>query len=216
MISLGDITSFDVIVVVLFLLFIVRGTWIGFIRQVSFFLALIFSYMIAGQYTGSMMPYVGKFIENPKSVFFISFVLLFILGTIVFVLLGKILHLVMELTLTGWFDRLLGFMLGLVKAALVASFLYMIMSSGPSSAHELVEKSITSRYLAHGAAFVQQLINDPDLRQKFMPKAPAIPPEKESVQDSSQDSRQSDDNQQKSILDSYFFNDSPEKEDKNR
>ncbi|MDH3329742.1 MAG: CvpA family protein [Desulfobulbaceae bacterium] len=210
MISLGDITSFDVIVVVLFLLFIVRGTWIGFMRQLSFFLALVFSYMIAGQYTGQMMPYVGKFIENPKSVFFISFALLFIIGAIIFILLGKVLHLVMQLSLAGWFDRLLGLILGLVKAALVTSFLYMTMSSGPSSAHDLVKKSITSEYLTGGAAFVQQLLNDPELKQKFVPKAPAIPPEKKSAPDSSEDSRQTDEHLEKSFIDSHFFNDSRE------
>lgn len=210
MISFTDITSFDVIVVVLFLLFIVRGTWVGFIRQLSFFLALIFSYMIAGQYSGQMMPYIGKFIENPKSVFFISFVLLFILGAIVFILLGKVLHLVMQLTLAGWFDRLLGLILGFVKAVLVTSFLYMIMSSGPSSAHDLVKKSITSQYLAGGAAFVQQLLNDPELKQKFVPKAPAIPPEKESAPDSSEESRLTDEQQKKPFIDSHFFNDSRE------
>ena len=37
MIALSDITSFDVIVVLLFLLFLIRGTWIGFMRQLAFF-----------------------------------------------------------------------------------------------------------------------------------------------------------------------------------
>jgi membrane protein required for colicin V production len=184
MLSLSDITSFDVIVVVLFLLFLARGTWIGFMRQVSFFLALVFSYMLAGEYTAGIMPYVGKFIENPKLVFFISFLLLFIAGALIFILLGKVLHLVMQVTFVGWFDRLLGFFLGLVKGVLVASFLYMIMSSGPSSAHELVKKSVSSQFLAKGAAVIQQFISDPELRQKFLPKTPAIPPEEKNVPDS--------------------------------
>jgi len=178
MISLSDITSFDVIIVVLFLLFAVRGAWIGFMRQLAFFLALVLSYMLAGLLSGDLMPYVDKFVENPKAVFFISFGALFIFGAIVLFLLGKVLGLVMQITLTDWFDRLLGLLLGMVKAALVASFLYMIMSSGPPSAHELVKKSVTSSYLAQGAAFVQQLINDPALRKHFLPKEPAILPEK--------------------------------------
>ena len=43
--TLSDITSFDVIVVLLFLLFIIRGTWIGFMRQLAIFLALIGSFL---------------------------------------------------------------------------------------------------------------------------------------------------------------------------
>jgi len=177
MISLNDITSFDVIIVLLFLLFVIRGTWIGFLRQVAVFLALIGSYLLAGEYTGQMMPYVEQVIENPKAVFFISFGLLFILGCIFFLLLGKVLRLVMEFSLVAWFDRVLGFMLGVVKGILVTSFLYMVMSSSVISANELLTKSFTSQYLEHGAKFIQNIINDPEMRELFKPKAPAIGPE---------------------------------------
>lgn len=174
MISLNDITSFDVIIVLLFLLFVIRGTWIGFMRQVAVFLALIGSYLLAGEYTGRMMPYVEQFIENPKAVFFISFGLLFILASIFFLLFGKVLRLVMELSLVAWFDRVLGFMLGMVKGVFVTSFLYMVMSSSVISANELLTKSLTSQYLEHGATFIQKTINDPEMRDLFLPKAPAI------------------------------------------
>jgi membrane protein required for colicin V production len=199
MISLSDITSFDVIVVVLFLLFVVRGTWIGFMRQLAFFLALALSYILAGQLSGELMQYVGKFVENSKAVFFINFGLLFLCGAVAMILLGKVLGLVMQVTLTGWFDRVLGFLLGLVKGALVASFLFMVMSSGPSSAHELVRKSVTSVYLARGAAFVQQLISDPALREHFLPKKPAILPEKKPSAESP--------GERESFIDSHFFKD---------
>jgi membrane protein required for colicin V production len=174
MIALSDITSFDVIVVLLFLLLLIRGTWIGFMRQVAFFLALIVSYLLAGQYTGQLMPYVGGFIESPKAVFFVSFGLLFLLGGFVLVLLGKVLSLVMEVSLVSWFDRMLGFLLGLVKAIFVTSFLYMAMSSSMISANELLENSLTSPYLARGAEMVRRIITDPELRNLFLTKLPAI------------------------------------------
>lgn len=207
MISLSDITSFDVIVVVLFLLFMIRGAWIGFMRQLSFFLALILSYLIAGQYTGRLMPFVGNFIENPKFVFFISFLLLFLVGTVLLILLGKLLSLVVQLTLAGWFDKVLGFALGVFKGILVASFLYMIMSSGPSSAHDLVQKSFTSRYLAEGAAMIHQLINDVELRERFLPKAPAIPAENKPEGDSPEPGKVDTRPTEKSFIDSHFFKD---------
>jgi membrane protein required for colicin V production len=174
MIAISDITSFDVIVVLLFLLFLIRGTWIGFMRQLAFFLALVGSYLLAGQFTGQMMPHVGKFIENPKAVFFISFGLLFLLGAIVLVLLGKMLSLVMEVALVSWFDRTLGFLLGLAKGVFVTSFLYMVMSSSMISANGLLEKSLTSPYLARGAEVVRRIIADPELKKLFLTKVPAI------------------------------------------
>ena len=177
MISLSDITSFDVIVVLIFLLFIIRGTWIGFMRQAAIFLALIGSYLLAGSCTGFMMPHVNKFIANPKAVFFINFTLLFIFGAIFLFLTAKILRLVMEVTMTVWFDRLLGMILGLFKGVFVTSILYMAMSSSLVSSNELLKKSLTSPFLTHGADFVQQLIKDNDLRKLFLPKEPSILPE---------------------------------------
>ena len=177
MISLSDITSFDVIVVLIFLLFIIRGTWIGFMRQVAVFLALIGSYLLAGSYTGLMMPHVSKFIENPKVVFYISFILLFVLGSVFMFLTGKVLRLVMEVTMAVWFDRTLGMILGLIKAVFVTSILYMAMSSSLVSSNELLKKSLSSPFLAQGAEFVQQLIEDNDLRKIFLPKEPIVVPE---------------------------------------
>jgi membrane protein required for colicin V production len=177
MISLSDITSFDVIVVLIFLLFIIRGTWIGFMRQFAVFLALIASYLLAGSYTGLMMPHVSTFIANPKVVFYISFALLFVLGSVFMFLTGKVLRLVMEVTMAGWFDRTLGMVLGLMKAIFVTSILYMAMSSSLVSSNELLKKSLTSPFLAQGAEFVQQVIKDNELRMLFLPKEPAIIPE---------------------------------------
>ena len=175
MISLSDITSFDVIVVLIFLLFIIRGTWIGFMRQLAVFLSLIGSYLLAGTYTGFMMPHVSKFIDNPKVVFYISFFLLFALGSVFMILTGKVLRLVVEVTMAVWFDRILGMFLGLFKAVFVTSILYMAMSSSLVSSNELLKKSLTSPFLVQGAEFVQQMIEDNDLRKIFLPKEPAIP-----------------------------------------
>ncbi len=175
MISLADITSFDVIVALILMVFVVRGAWIGFMRQLAAFLALVGSYWLAGRYSRELMPYVGKFIENPKLVFLVSFGLLFFLSALLFILAGKVLHRVMEISLLGWFDRFLGFLLGAVKGAVLASLLYMFLASSLSASNDLLKKSISSGYLAQGADILHQLIADPQLQELFLPRVPAIP-----------------------------------------
>ncbi len=175
MISLADITSFDVIVALILIVFVVRGAWIGFMRQLAAFLALVGSYWLAGSYSRELMPYVGKFIENPKLVFLVSFGLLFFLSALLFILAGKVLHRVMEISLLGWFDRFLGFLLGAVKGAVLASLLYMFLASSLSASNDLLKKSISSEYLARGADILHQLIADPHLQELFLPRVPAIP-----------------------------------------
>ncbi len=174
MISFHNFNSFDIVVAVIFLFFVVRGGWIGFMRQLAAFLALVGSYWIAGRYTTLLMPYVDDFIRNPKMVFFASFALLFCVSGLLFILGGKVLHKVMEITLLGWFDRFLGIILGAAKALVVASFLYMVLASSLSASNDLLKKSFTSPYLSQGAAVLHQLIQDPQLRKQFIPKKPAI------------------------------------------
>ncbi len=174
MISLNNFNSFDIIIGLIFLFFIVRGGWIGFMRQLAAFLALVGSYWIAGRYSHQLMPYVSDFIQNPKLVFFASFALLFCVSALLFILGGKVLHKVMEITLLGWFDRFLGVVLGAFKALVLASFLYMVLASSLSASNDLLKKSMSSPYLAQGAAILHQLIQDPQLQKYFIPKKPAI------------------------------------------
>lgn len=174
MISFGDLTAFDVIIAFIFLFFILRGVWIGFMRQLAAFLALVGSYWLAGEYSGQLMPYVSQFVEDPKALFLASFALMFIVSAIVFILAGKVLRRVMEITLLGWFDRFLGLLLGAVKGGVVSVLLFMILASTLSASNTLLRSSITTPYLKQGADIFRQVIGDPHVRSLFVPKEPAI------------------------------------------
>jgi membrane protein required for colicin V production len=175
MISLADITSFDVIVLVIVLVFIIRGVWIGFMRQLAAFLALVGSYWLAGRYSNQLMPYVDNFVDNPKLIFLVSFGLLFLISAVLFILARKVLRRVMEITLLGWFDRFLGLLLGGFKGVVVASLLYMFLASSLSASNDLLKQSLSSSYLAQGADILRTLIQDPEVQKYFSVKELAIP-----------------------------------------
>lgn len=171
----ATLTWLDLIVAVIFLYFILRGAWTGFMRQLAALLALAGSYVIAAQYTAELIPYTKRFIDNPKLVFLISFICLFFAAALLFSLLGRVMHRLMQLTLLGWFNRLLGISLGALKAALLASLLYMVLASTLSATNTVLSKSLTAPYLRQGAQLLQALINDPKLRAYFTENTPAIP-----------------------------------------
>jgi membrane protein required for colicin V production len=172
--TLNELTYFDLVVAFLFLLFLVRGLWIGFVRQLAAFFALVGGYYLAGQYADTILPYTERFVDNPKWTFLVSFVLIFLAAALAFTLLGKILHRFMQITLMGWLDRLSGMVLGGVKAAVVASLIYMFLASSLSATNELLRKSYSSPYRKQGSALLQSLIDDPRLRKYFVQKEPAI------------------------------------------
>ena len=175
--TLNDLTSFDLVVVFMALVFLIRGAWIGFMRQLGAFIALVGSYYLAGQYADRILPFTEQWVDNPKLTFLVSFVLVFAVAALVFTLVGKVLQRLLRISLLGWLDRCAGIALGGVKAGVVASLLYMVLASTLSTTNELLRKSFTNPYLKQGAELLQSLIDDPRLRKYFLPKEPAIPPE---------------------------------------
>lgn len=171
----ATITWLDLIVAVIFLYLILRGAWTGFMRQLAALLALAGSYVIAAQYTAALIPYTKRFVDNPKLVFLISFICLFFAAALLFSLLGRVMHRLMQITLLGWFNLLLGISLGALKAALLASLLYMVLASTLSATNTVLSQSLTAPYLRQGAQLLQALINDPKLRAYFTENTPAIP-----------------------------------------
>ena len=172
--TFNDLTYFDLAVAFIFFFFLTRGAWIGFMRQLAAFFALVGSYYLAGQYAAEFTPLTERFVDNPKLTFIITFAGIFLAAALVFTLIGKVLHRVMQITLLGWFDRLLGLALGGVKAMVIASLLYMFLAASLSTTNDLLRRSWSSPYLKVGATALQALIDDPRLRQYFQQKEPAI------------------------------------------
>ncbi len=172
--SFNDITPFDYIIGLIFLIFMIRGVWVGFLRQLTTFLALVGSYWVSAQYSSQLMPYIQPFLGDPKLVFLASFGAMFMVSALVFILAGKVLHRVMEITLLGWFDRVVGLLFGVLKAAITVVLLYMVMASSLSPSNHLFQGSITVPWLEEGAILVRDVIQDPDVKKAFMPRKPAI------------------------------------------
>jgi membrane protein required for colicin V production len=172
--TFSDLTYFDLVIAFIFLFFLLRGLWIGFMRQLAAFFALVGSYYLAGQYASQFLPFTERFVDNPKLTFLVSFAIIFLISAIAFALIGRVLHRIMQVTLLGWLDRISGVFLGGVKAAVVASLLYMFLASSLSATNELLRKAYFSPYLKQGAEVLQSLIDDPGLRKNFLQKEPAI------------------------------------------
>ncbi|WP_028580756.1 CvpA family protein [Desulfogranum japonicum] len=172
--SLPHFSYFDIIVVLLMLFFLVRGLWVGFMRQLAAFFGLIGGYLLAARYHGFVAPFAERYIENPKVIFLVCFCCVFLLAAIAFGLLGKLLRKVMEISLLGWFDRALGGALGVVKGFIVASLVYMFVASSLSATNGMLRKSLSAPYLQLGAEQLQILINDPRLKEYLRIKEPAI------------------------------------------
>ncbi len=171
---LPGITGFDVLAFLTFLAFLVRGIWIGFIRQISSLVAMIGGFALAGYFDNEFYRFIRPYIENSHTAFLITYILLFVAFFFLIKLVGFGLKKVMDVSLTAWFDRTIGGLFGVVKGAFFVSLLFVLIGSFLSGSNNYLKKSVSYPLLSYSSKAILTFIKDHDLRSYFSPKEPAI------------------------------------------
>ncbi|MBM9605159.1 CvpA family protein [Desulfopila inferna] len=169
-----NLTGYDFVVVGLLLLFIARGLWLGFLRQVTGLVALFVSYYIASQYHDRLFPFLKDLSDNPTVIFMASIVILFLVTYIITLLLGKGLSRVIEIVISKWFDKLLGAVFGGVMGALVVVMLHMVLSSIMAPENTMLRECQTCPALNSSAEYARTFIDDEEVRKSLTQQSPAI------------------------------------------
>ena len=167
-------TTYDFIVVGIFALFIARGIWLGFVKQITGLVALYLAYLVASRYTGTALPFADKLADNPKISFVLAYLALFCLTYVATMLLGKLFSSAVKVTLVGWFDRIIGALLGGLKALLVAVLMHMLVGAVLPPENPLLRNCQTCSYLQGAVNLCLDLIKDETVRKSFMQQKPAI------------------------------------------
>lgn len=167
-------TGFDIFVLIIILALLIRGIWIGFIRQIAFFLALILGFIFAGTLTVPLARLVGSMLATPLSHFFLIYLLLFGSGALAVVLAGRSLLKLVEAANLSWLDRAFGGILGLCKALFIASFIFlMAMFLWPPNRDSL-KSALFYPLLSKSSMVLMSFVKDEELRYYFLGKKPTI------------------------------------------
>ena len=177
-----NLTGFDFVIIALLLLFTLRGLWVGFLRQITTLVALLVGYVIAGQYHDKLFPFLRGLTDNPHAVFWSSYVILFGITYVVTMLFGKGLAKVIELTIAGWFDKLLGGVFGALKAVVLIILLNMVLSGVLAPENTMLRNCQLCPYLSQATDYFRSLIKDDTLREAFLQKKPAIAEKQEKTE----------------------------------
>lgn len=170
----STMTAIDFGVIAIILFFLVRGIWIGFIRQMASLAALILGYIFAGRYYEQISPRLSSFIPSPQISFLVTYALIFLVVFLGVLALGYVLKKVMSLSLLGWFDRFMGGVFGLVKAGVVVTVLFLAMSGLLADTNPLMTDSLASPYLFKSSGMLLSSVPDQKLQRHLLPKEPAI------------------------------------------
>lgn len=167
-------TLYDVVVIGLFVLLIGRGLWLGLLKQITGLFALYLAFYAAGHYHDRMLPLLRDISSNPKVIFFTSYILLFIATYVVVMLLGKCLSLVLKLTITSWFDSVLGALVGFAKAFILVILLHIILGTVLPPESQMLRTCLTCETLNGAADLTREIIRNEELRKNLMQQKPAI------------------------------------------
>ena len=171
---LSQATAFDIVVSLLFLAFLVRGIWIGFIRQISSLIAMLGAFILAGYFDEDFYRLIMPYLDDSHTTFLIAYFLLFLLFFYLIKILGLGLKKVMDITLMGWFDRTMGGVFGFIKGVFFVSLLFLMVSSYMSGSNKYLKKSLSYPVVSKSSQALLAAIQDKQLRSYFIPKEPAI------------------------------------------
>ncbi len=171
---LSGITAFDVFAFLIFIAFLVRGIWIGFIRQISSLVAMIGGFALAGYFDSEFYRLVLPYIDNSHTAFLLTYILLFIAFFFLIKLVGLGLKKVMDVTLTTWFDKTVGGLFGVIKGFFFVGLLFIVIGSFMSGSNNYLKKSISYPLLSYSSDVILAFIQDYDIRSYFIPREPAI------------------------------------------
>lgn len=172
--AFGGLTTYDLVVLGIFAALIARGLWIGLLKQLTSLLALYLGYFAASQYHDRLLPVLRDISDNPKVLFLTAYIILFIAAYLVVMLLGKLLSLVINMTLAGWFDRLLGSVVGFAKAAIIVILIHLFLGTILAPENQMLRGCATCGVLNNAADFTRTLIRDEEARKALMQQRPAI------------------------------------------
>jgi membrane protein required for colicin V production len=169
-----QLSAYDFVILGIIVLFVGRGIWLGFLKQIIPLLALYFGYFAASRYHDILFPFLRDISENPKVVFLSAYVILFGVTYLFATLLGKGLSYVIQISIASWFDRILGLLLGAAKAGILVVLFHMILGTLMAPENEMLRTCQTCPTLNEMSEMTRKIIKDEDIREALRQQTPAI------------------------------------------
>ena len=167
-------SSLDILVILLCSFFVLRGLWVGFVRQIASMLALVLGFVLAGQYYGRSAFLLESFISNDQLGFLVTYCLIFGLAFLATIFVGLGLRRVVQITMLDWFDRSMGGVLGGVKGLFLSCIVFMTLAIFIAGDSSLFTKSRLYPVLERSSMLLLMAVRDHDLRLHLLPRKPAI------------------------------------------
>lgn len=135
--------TIDIILILCFLPCIYFGLKKGLVKLLISFCTVYFGITLSLRFSAPVIEWIGGHIEiAPFAAKTISFVLIFFGIAIVFTLFGKLVEKVLQITLLGWVNRLLGLAVSCLIFIVALSSIIFLVDSANNLMHFISEEQI--------------------------------------------------------------------------
>lgn len=139
----------DIIILAIIAFFTIKSAIRGIIREISSVVALLAGFVLASAYYIRLGNILSGLITNAGIRHLLSFVGIFLLVYLVFILLGMAGKKIMTVSLLGWFDRTAGALLGFVKGTFIVCVILILIAAFLPQKGLFIQKSKSYKYLKH-------------------------------------------------------------------
>ena len=121
----------DIIISSVLLFFSFNGFRNGFIVEIGRIISIIIGFIVSSKFHFLLLPYIKIYITEEKLQTMVAYIACFIITVIIVSIVIQIIQKFIDLIFLGWLNRILGFLLGLLKGFLVVSIMIFIIQSIP-------------------------------------------------------------------------------------
>ncbi|TDX46797.1 membrane protein required for colicin V production [Orenia marismortui] len=153
-----DFNLLDLIIIILSLIFMVKGYKIGLIRQFTAILAIVIGIYIAQEQYKIIGDLIfNKFDLSRQIAEFISFIIIILIVTLIINLLGYFIIQMLDIMFLSFIDSFGGLLFGFIKGLLILYIALIVLNKLP---FDLIEKQINKSYFAPKILSFSTLIDD--------------------------------------------------------
>lgn len=118
---------FDIFVIIAMAFFFIKGAYSGFFEEISGIVAIILSIFLIRMYGHPAADFIGRYSSSSFNYPF-AIVSIVVAAFLAVSIVAKLLSKVMQITFTGWINRVLGALFGLVKGLLLTGIVAFALS----------------------------------------------------------------------------------------
>lgn len=160
---------FDVIVIIILALGLIRGLFRGFVKEVASIAGVIAGFYGATAYHGVAARQLLWWIDTPVYRNLLAFLILFALIVVLVGLTANLIRYFMRIAFLGWVDRFCGLVFGSAKAVLVCVVLFVVLTTFLPSRTDVLSGSKSAPYLAEISQWASVFVT-PEIQKKLQVK----------------------------------------------